>query len=349
MMKSIEVRNVNEALGEAIPYLLEEGIEETSRNGTVLVAPTPVCTTYQKPTERVVFGSIRDANPFFHLMEALWMLGGRKDLEWPVKFNKRFSEYSDDGQTIHGAYGWRWRQFFNIDQLNVIVQHLKEFPNSRRAVLAMWSPDGDLVPHELSSYSLGYAGTGGPKSKDVPCNTHAYFDIRGGKLNMTVCNRSNDVIWGAYGANVVHFSILQEYIAACLHIEVGVYRQMSNNFHAYTDVYNKQKLRDLAIEAEATDAYTTHENVKPYKLMTTAPEVWNQDLHNFLNRKLSTVYSDKFFLEIAEPMYQAWYCRRVAKDVEGALSILMNDMPRCDWRMACDDWIARREENKNAA
>ena len=33
------------------------------------------------------------------------------------------------------------------------------------------------------------------------------------KLCMTVCNRSNDMLWGAYGANVVHMSMLQEFVA----------------------------------------------------------------------------------------------------------------------------------------
>ena len=49
--------------------------------------------------------------------------------------------------------------------------------------------------------------------EEIPCNTAIYFKVREGKLNMTVSNRSNDVIWGTFGANVVHMSILQEYVA----------------------------------------------------------------------------------------------------------------------------------------
>ena len=51
------------------------------------------------------------------------------------------------------------------------------------------------------------------ESKDLPCNTHVYFSIREGFLDMTVCNRSNDLIWGCCGANAVHMSFLQEYVA----------------------------------------------------------------------------------------------------------------------------------------
>ena len=81
--------------------------------------------------------------------------------------------------------------------------------------------------------------------KDKPCNTHIYFQVRrersfqGGKnthddyLDMTVCCRSNDIIMGAYGANAVHLSILQEYIAASVGVYVGRYYQFSNNYHMY--------------------------------------------------------------------------------------------------------------------
>ena len=48
--------------------------------------------------------------------------------------------------------------------------------------------DGDLYLNQL-------------KSKDVPCNTHAYFAINAeGSLDLTVCNRSNDLVWGCLGA-----------------------------------------------------------------------------------------------------------------------------------------------------
>ena len=58
---------------------------------------------------------------------------------------------------------------------------------------------------------------------DLPCNTHIYFRVVDGKLNMTVCNRSNDVIWGMTGANAVHMTMLQELIAAEADIPIGSY------------------------------------------------------------------------------------------------------------------------------
>lgn len=347
-MKVIDVRNVNEALAEAIPYIIDYGVEEESRNGAVLVAPEPVCTVYRKPIERVLFSGTRDANPFFHLMEALWMLDGRGDLGWPLQFNKRFKEYSDNGDTIHGAYGWRWRGYFMFDQLQTIVDHLKKNPNSRRAVLSMWCADGDLREHQLRPGAFGPAGEGGLSSRDIPCNTHTYFGVRDGKLDMTVCNRSNDIIWGAYGANVVHFSMLQEYLAAAIGVGVGSYNQFSNNFHAYTDVYPKDVLLTIAREGRYVDYYKLCPDMVEVPLMSVCEESWRVDLENFLGRSLpeGTLYNDDFFNKIAEPMYRAWFAR---KDCYVKAEEELSKMPRCAWRLAAELWVSRRKDKNNAA
>ena len=89
MLKSIEVNNVNTAVAQGFQYLVNNGIKSDSRVGKVIVAPGPVCTAYSNPTQRVLFSERRDANPFFHLMESLWMLYGACDLAWPLKFNSR--------------------------------------------------------------------------------------------------------------------------------------------------------------------------------------------------------------------------------------------------------------------
>ena len=81
----------------------------------------------------------------------------------------------------------------------------------------MWNPWGDLDSSSI----------------DIPCNTNIYFKIREGELQMTVCNRSNDMIWGAYGANAVHMAVLQEYVAAQLDVPMGKYYQISDSFHVY--------------------------------------------------------------------------------------------------------------------
>lgn len=349
-MKVIKVRNVNEAVHTGIRYLLDNGIVEPSRNGAVLVAPEPVTTVYSNPTQRVLFSPMRDANPFFHLMESLWMLAGRNDLTFPSMFNTRFKEYSDDGKIAHGAYGHRWREHFGYDQVQVIIKELKANPATRRCVLQMWdaSPNEEYEDDFNGADDLHLAMSGG---KDVPCNTHIYFDVRGGKLNMTVCCRSNDIIWGAYGANAVHMSVLQEFTASAVGVHVGVYRQISNNFHVYTDVYGLKKLSSLSADAFYTNYYNPYTDidvdveldaVKPYPLISTSAEAWLEDLDNFFaNRSCPFPYKDDFFNHVARPMYLAWQQR---KNKEGNGMEFINAVAAEDWKLACTEWIQRREK-----
>jgi len=323
--------NVNKALADALWLVKCNGHKETSRNGPVLVCPTPVTTVYSHPTQRVLFSPLRNANPFFHLMEALWMIGGRNDLDWPLRFNKNFAGFSDDGVTLHGAYGHRWRTHFGIDQLMVLAEELTRNPNSRRAVLGMWDVTQDL----------------GRDGKDVPCNTHVYFDARNHRLNMTVCCRSNDILWGAYGANAVHFSILQEFLAAWVGIPVGVYRQMSNNLHLYTHVLSESKIQDMVLDASQNDLYELGE-VKTSPLVRVAIHHWLQDLEAFLDNPLNVEYEyiDPFFKNTAVPMYMAWHHRKTLKSSGAAWAASIEAE---DWREACTAWITRKEDSRAAS
>jgi len=344
----IDATNVNEALPKGILHLLEAGVTEDSRNGKVLVAPTPVCTVYRKPLERVLFSPLRNANPFFHVMEALWMLGGHHDLKFPLEFNSRFAEYSDDGQSVFGAYGWRWREFFGYDQLEKIAYELQNNPQSRRCVLSMWN-GWEIDEYEdedapLHSHCDLYVATHG--GKDVPCNTHAYFDCRGGKLNMTVCNRSNDIIWGAYGANAVHFSFLQEYMALRIGVPVGVYRQVSNNFHAYLDVYDVQKLLMIANNALTTNYYATEVDFNRTPLFKDNCKRFEDELEYFLNDSLYEATSHEFIRTVAQPMRRAWELYKQA-ELEKAVELLYATMIPCDWRTAALTWLMLRKEAKN--
>ncbi len=282
----IKARNVNGALGAGLNYLALEGGYEDSRNGKVLVAPEPVATVYAKPRERVLMCPLRDANPFFHLMESLWMMAGRNDLNWPLYFNSKFAGYSDDGVTLHGAYGHRWRHAFHIDQVKRAIRELTDNPMSRRVVIGMWSPGIDM----------------GRVGNDVPCNTHIYLAQRFGELDMTVCCRSNDALWGAYGANAVHMSILQEVIAHATGLKVGTYTQMSNNFHVYSETLHEDRFAGRAISAIEHDIYRTG-HVKHFPVISVPFAEWDEDLNNFIVAPtLDQPYHDNFFRDVAAPM-----------------------------------------------
>ena len=330
----IHARNVNDAFSNAVWWLRVAGLRESSRNGDVLVSPGPVITEYSNPCERILWEHRRDANPTFHLMEAIWMLAGQNDVTWLLPFNARFAEYAEAGKMMHGAYGHRWREFFGHDQIHAAIKELEANPASRRVVLGMWHPTADQ----------------GTDAKDIPCNTHIYFDCRGDRLNMTVCCRSNDILWGAYGANVVHMSMLQELIAFGVGVPVGVYRQMSNNFHAYTSV---PQMADFLANppSGAQDEYKMG-TVDPTPLLTGNHE----SVGNFLldcetmvgcdprspQRAPVSLFYTEFFRKVAAPMFNQYCARKYQEVTVDTDDMLERFPPRSDWGLAFYQWLERR-------
>jgi thymidylate synthase len=348
-MKTLRVRNVQEALPRGLQLLRDEGEKRPSRNGSVHVHPEPVTTLYERPDERVIFYRERDANPFFHLFESIWMLAGRNDLKFVESFAKNMRSYSDDGKTMWGAYGWRWRSFFehpsrgnsdhqyeSWDQLSWAIDRLKKDKTDRRVVINMWAgPIDQLV-----------ADSGG---KDVPCNLSLKFEIGSdGALNMYVFNRSNDIVWGAYGANAVHMSILQEYVAGMVEVPIGRYWQVSTNYHAYDDTYDKcagiREMDEFAID----NACPYRDGlVKPTRLFSARrdPKLWDQDMALFFEDPSAVGFVHPFWRKCAVPM---WMAHRHYKKGEGedrflgALEILDQMPDNCDWKFAARDWIEQR-------
>lgn len=334
-MHVIEARNANQMLPMLLYRLERYGVRRASRNGPVQVLEGPTTLVYDKPTERVVFWPERAANPFFHLLEALWMLAGREDVAFPGSIVARITQFSDDGKTLNGAYGKRWRSWFGYDQLGRIATTLRDNPDCRRQVLSMWDARHDL----------------GLPSRDLPCNTHVYFARdRSGALDMTVCNRSNDAVWGAVGANVVQFSILQEYLAAWIGCPVGRYWQISNNMHLYIDQH-KELMHTLAHHnRQAIRQNDPYEQglvqVHPLVLGTNVT-TFTQEVNHFLDEGSVLGIRSQFLRRVAIPM---WHAIRGFKSAEKsqrcavAMSLLRVVPASCDWGMASRMWVGWHEK-----
>lgn len=331
-MNVINVRNVQQALVEGCHQMTVKGVERPSRNGKVLVMPGVTATEYARPVERVLMDPDRDANPYFHFMEALWMLAGRNDVEWPLIFNSKFGAYSDNGVTFNGAYGYRWRHWFGADQLKTIIRALRMNGECRRQVLAIWDGGRDL----------------GCESKDIPCNLDATFQVApDGRLDMVVFNRSNDLIWGAYGANAVHFSMLLEYVAAALGREVGTYTQVSSNTHVYEPHWPLMKL--LAAQAPMPpsgyrDAYSLG-NATTFPMVSIQVPRWERELDTFMKLQHRSEYADPFFQEVAKRLWVSYISFKEQANphrYRNARAALVG-CPAFDWTRACTEWIDRRE------
>lgn len=336
-MITITVRNVNHALPVALALLRDNGIEVAPRGKPTLEIASPVTTVYQRPLERVLFSKLRNANPFFHLFESMWILAGRQDVEFLSFFNSRISQYSDDGEVFHAPYGHRLLNYRGVNQVNRAIAMLIKDPDSRRAVLCIWDPLRDL----------------NAESSDIPCNDLIMLKLRDGLLHITVMCRSNDAIWGAYGTNVVQFSFLQEYIAAWLGVGMGTYTQISNSFHVYTDLPYWQQWLQLhpAGVAPPRDEYEDM-TVTPYRLFKD-PDRFTNSLRQFFHLWDKDKYSipecggDESFQQVLLPIYRAWFAYKMGVGFDVAQGHLANCYAE-DWRLACSNWLQWKEYGRYA-
>ena len=329
----INARNVNDAYRQGIEFFLPQvdlGLPTmASRAGEVLEATGPVVTSYAFPCERVLWDAQRDCNPFFHLAESLWMLAGKNDVDTLVRFNKKMGDFSDDGIVFHGAYGARWRHWWSIDQLQTCIAMLRKDPMTRRCVMTMWSPEDDLDAPD--------------GCKDVPCNLIVKFEARRGLLDMQVFCRSNDMIWGAYGANAVHYAFLQEYVALMVGIPVGTYWQISANFHVYLAIWKEKVRMDGTVDSDFYNGKGP--GPKPMPLLTNLEtDIGDADLRYrfeacLAGQRTGIDFLDLVCLPLLNNVWDAWKEGDRGKSILLAQHIPFQDN---DWVMACLMWMERR-------
>lgn len=317
-MYYVDGDNVNDVYPILLDRIKRYGEEVQTRNGTALTLTEPVFIEVYKPTERVLFDKRRNCNPFFHVMEGLWMLAGRRDVELVAGFNKRMEEYSDDGKTFNAAYGYRWRNHFGYDQISRVCDLLKRNPLDRRAVIAMWDATQD--------------GMG--DSKDYPCNLSISCRIVNGRLDFTITNRSNDLIFGLCGANAVHMSMLQEYMATRIGVKVGVWYHLTNNLHVYEMHY--PLLHDVE------DKVVSYPPSMP---LVEDWEAFDDEVVAFCNGEFRP-YHEPFIARVAIPMQSAWYAWK-ARDVTEAL-YYCGFIESEDLNTACTNWINTVQERRDA-
>jgi Thymidylate synthase len=299
---------------------------EESRNGPVMSIPAPVVLTLVDPRARVLYDPVRKANPFFHVMEFVWMMAGSNDVRWLEQFNSRYRSYAEPNtDVVWGSYGDRWRNHFmheaiggSVDQIKEVAAQLKADPETRRAVLGMWDPGFDLQ-----------------KRNDLPCNTHIYFRILDNRLHMTVCNRSNDLIWGALGANVVHMTMLQELIAIEIGVELGHYRVMTNNLHMYPAMPGYSEIMETHHSPDQWQARA------PLMIMPgEGLEYFLADAEMFLTKPDIRELDCVWFQEVALPIYNAYMARRAGYKGLDLIKEIQSD----DWRVACELWVGWKNE-----
>ena len=179
----------------------------------------------ENPSDRLISIPERHWDIVYGLGEFIWYVTGSNSLDFINYYAPSYTRFSDDGETLYGAYGTRlfkstiYKYSANLlpeSGIRSIIRKLRQDPDSRQALSVIWRED-DM--HLL-------------KTKDLPCTVALQFFIRDNKLCMITTMRSNDVWLGATN-DIFCFTMMQELIASELGIEMGFYQHNAGSMHMY--------------------------------------------------------------------------------------------------------------------
>jgi thymidylate synthase len=178
-----------------------------------------------------LFNNIRRLDPHYACAEFLWYLSMTDDTTFLQLFAPQYKRFTEDGVHAFGAYGHRWVNNPGIkhmtdSQLELVIETLRKYPESRQAVITMWD-SGDLSHACLVD------------KKDLPCTLSLQFLLRDGYLHQVATMRSNDA-WLGLPYDVFCFTQLQKLIANQLDVNVGTYTHNAGSMHIYDK--NKEKI-----------------------------------------------------------------------------------------------------------
>ena len=123
------------------------------------------------------------------------------------------SQYGDLGP----VYGKQWRDFEGVDQLEQVIEDIKNSPDSRRLIVSAWNPKE--IPVMI-------------KSGLPPCHTLFQFYVSNGRLSCQLYQRSADVFLGV-PYNISSYSLLTLMIAKVTGLEPGEFVHSFGDTHIY--------------------------------------------------------------------------------------------------------------------
>jgi thymidylate synthase len=152
--------------------------------------------------------------------ELLWFLSGDSNIRY-LKDNgvSIWDEWADDNGDLGPVYGVQWRSWptpdgRKIDQVEKIMQQLREAPDSRRIILSAWNVA------EIENMAL------------PPCHCLFQFYVADGRLSCQLYQRSCDIFLGV-PFNIASYSLLTHMLAQQADLKVGDFIWTGGDCHLY--------------------------------------------------------------------------------------------------------------------
>ena len=160
--------------------------------------------------------------------ELLWFLKGDTNVKYLQENGVRiWNEWADENGELGPVYGHQWRSWpdYNgghIDQIQDIVNALKNNPNSRRMIVSAWNVA------EVGQMAL------------PPCHCLFQFYVANGKLSLQLYQRSADTFLGV-PFNIASYALLTMMMAQVSGLKPGDFIHTTGDTHLYLNHLEQAK------------------------------------------------------------------------------------------------------------
>ncbi len=202
--------------------------------------------------------------------ELLWFLKGDTNTRYLIDNQVNiWNEWADHNGDLGHIYGYQWRSWpspdgTHIDQINQVIQSIKDDPSSRRHIVSAWNV-ADL-----------------PNMNLPPCHILFQFYVDDGRLSCQLYQRSADVFLGV-PFNIASYSLLLMMVARETKLEAAEFIHTLGDAHIYTNHFNqaktqlkrsprslplmnlnpkKEKVLDFVYEDFQVEGYDPHPHIK---------------------------------------------------------------------------------------
>jgi len=209
--------------------IMTEGIEKTDRTGTGtksvfghqmrfhLDDSFPLLTTKKLHLKSIIY-------------ELLWFLQGDTNVKYLQEHGVRiWNEWADENGELGPVYGHQWRswpdyQGGTIDQIQNVLDLIKNHPDSRRMIVSAWNVA------EVEKMAL------------PPCHTMFQFYVADGRLSLQLYQRSADTFLGV-PFNIASYALLLMMMAQVTGLKPGDFIHTTGDTHLYLNHMEQVKLQ----------------------------------------------------------------------------------------------------------
>lgn len=192
------------------------------------------------------------------IYELLWFLKGDTNIHYLTENGVRiWNEWADENGELGPVYGHQWRNWNSegIDQIQEIINTLKNNPDSRRMVVSAWNPS--VMPDTSKSFSENVSNG---KAALPPCHALFQFYVVENKLSCQLYQRSADVFLGV-PFNIASYALLTMMIAQVCELQLGDFVHTFGDVHIYNNHIEQVKLQ-LTREPRPLPIMKLNPNVK---------------------------------------------------------------------------------------